>query len=545
LRRKFKHIAFVIIALVVLNGIASKFYFRMDLTADHRFTLSDTSKDLLAKVESGLLITVYLQGDFPLDFKRLQQATQQHIEELKAENPHIHFQLVNPLGDEAALIKKGLQPSRLTIEENASVREVVIFPWATVTYKKKSANVPLLLSSQVAGGAQLERSIENLEYAFSNAISEVIQKKRKSVAVLRGNDELENIYLYDFLKTLKAKHNLAEFTLKSAQFDSQRTLEDLKKYDLCIIAKPTKPFNEKEKLVLDQFIVNGGKTLWLVDHVMAEMDSLQQTGEAYFMARDLNLTDLLFSYGVRINHDLVQDLASSRIAIATGNIGDQTQFKSLPWNYYPLVRPNTTHALSKNIQPVNLKFPSSIDTLKNSIQKHILLASSPRTKQIGLPSLVSLSTIADQSNPNDFQGGSKILGVLLEGSFTSSYQYRTKPFDSKFVAVGKPSKMIVISDGDIIANQVKNGEPTQLDVDKWTGQHFGNKAFLLNAVDYLLDDSGLLEIRGKALDIKRLNREKVHQNRGMWQLITIILPLVLLGLFALVYRVLRKKKYTT
>ncbi|HIE22909.1 MAG TPA: gliding motility-associated ABC transporter substrate-binding protein GldG, partial [Candidatus Korarchaeota archaeon] len=262
---------------------------------------------------------------------------------------------------------KGLEPSRLTIEEDGSVKESVIFPWATISYKNKTTNIPLLLSSQDAGANQLQSSIENLEYAFSKAISEITQDKRKSVAVLRGNGELEDIYLYDFLSSLKEKHNLAEFTFKNIAKDPQKTTTDIQKYDLTIIAKPTKAFTGTEKLVLDQYIINGGKTLWLLDYVTAEMDSLQQTGEAYFTARDLNLTDLLFSYGVRINHNLVQDLYSSKIAIATGNIGGRTQFQQFLWHYYPLVKPNATHAISKNLQAVNLKFPSGIDTLKNNI----------------------------------------------------------------------------------------------------------------------------------------------------------------------------------
>jgi len=545
LQKRILHISFVLISLVVINIIASRYYYRLDLTADKRYTLSEASKDLIDKIDQNMLIKVYLQGDFPLDFKRLQQATKQHIEELKIQNKNIHYRFINPVGKEKELQQKGLQPSRLTIEEEASVKELVLFPWAIISYNGKITNVPLLSNTQNTAEVQLQQSIENLEYNFSKAISHVTQKKRKSIAILRGNNELKTIYLYDFLKTLKEHYNLAEFTLKNTENFPKNTLEGLQKYDLTVIAKPTKAFSEKEKMLLDQYITTGGKTLWLLDYVTAEMDSLQQTGEGYFTARNLNLTDLLFSYGVRINANLVQDLYSSKITIATGNIGNKTQFKPFLWHYYPLVTPNTKHSITKNIATVNLKFPSSIDTLKNKIKKSILLQSSPLTKVSGLPSLVSLSSIATKVDPKKYKAKPQILGVLLEGKFTSAYQHRTKPFDVKFTVESTANKMIIIADGDVAANQILEGSPTRLDTDKWTGQHFGNKDFLLNAVDYLLDDSNLLAIRGKSLDIKFLNKEKTQLNHNFWQLINVILPLVLLSVFGLIYTYFRKKKYSS
>lgn len=543
--KKLKHIVLLLVGLFLINILAARFYTRLDLTADKRYTLTETSKEILKKVDDNIRITVYLKGDFPLDFKRLEQATKQHLEELKSCNSHIRFTFNNPLGQEKELMEKGMQPSRLTVEENGSVKEAVIFPWAAISYKNETTIVPLLFNATQAGNNQIQRSIENLEYAFSNAINSLMHEKRKSIAVLRGNGELENIYLYDFLNTLKDKYNLAEYTLKDAENFPQNTLDGIKKYDLLLIAKPTKAFSENEKLVLDQYITNGGKSLWLLDHVTAEMDSLQQTGEGFFMARDLNLTDLLFSYGARINHNLVQDLYSSKIAIATGNIGNKTQFKQFLWNYYPLVKPVGNHAITKNLEAVNLKFPSSIDTLKNNIKKQVLLQSSPLTRQTALPDMVSLSSIANKPNPDDFKSKPSILGVLLEGEFKSAYAHRTKAFEvSNFKSEGKNTKMIIISDGDIIANQISQGEPTKMDVDKWTGQHFGNKAFLNNAVDYLLDDTGLLAIRGKALHIKLLNKEKIYKDRSFWQIINIVIPLLLLAVFGLIYRFIRRRKYT-
>lgn len=544
MKKNLKHTSIVLISLLLLNIVASYLYIRWDLTADKRYTLSKTSKDLVEKIDEDVLIKVYLEGDFPLDFKRLQQATKQHLDELKALNSHIHYRFINPFGNEEVLIKKGMQPSRLSMEENGIVSETIIFPWASLHFKNKDVRIPLLTDSQENQKNQLQSSIENLEYTFSEGLQKVTQEKRKTIAILRGNGELDDIYLYDFLKTLRDKYDLAPFILNKENAKPQEILADLQNFDLTLIAKPTQAFSDTEKLLLDQYIVKGGKTLWLLDYVQAEMDSLQQTGEAFVSSRDLNLTDLLFSYGVRINHNLLQDLYSSKIALATGNVGNQTQFQQFLWSYYPLVTPKSVHPITKNLKGVNLKFPSSIDTLKNAINKTLLLQSSPLTKVNGLPVIVSLSSIADKVNPSEYAEKEKIVAVLLEGNFESAFQHRTKAFDTDFTPKGVPNKMIVISDGDIIANQILNGQPTRLDVDKWTGQQFGNKDFLLNAVDYLLDDTGLVAIRGKSLDIKLLNKEKVYEEKGFWQFLNIVIPLMLLSLFGLLFGYFRRRKYT-
>lgn len=543
MKKNLKHSVIVVIGILLLNIVASYFYSRWDLTADKRHTLTETSKDLVEKIDTDILIKVYLEGDFPLDFKRLQQATKQHLEELKALNAHIHYRFINPSSIEEELIQNGMQPSRLTMEENGVVSEAIIFPWASIRFKDKDVQIALLTESQTDQKNQLQNSIEHIEYAFSEGIHKLTQKKRKTIAILRGNGELDDIYLYDFLKSLQEKYDLAPFILTKENAAPQEILADLQNFDLTVIAKPTQSFSETEKLVLDQYIVKGGKSLWLLDYVYAEMDSLQQSGAAFVTHRDLNLTDLLFAYGIRINHNLIQDLYSSKIALATGNVGNQTQFQQFLWSYYPLVTSKSDHPITKNLKGVNLKFPSSIDTLKNAITKTILLQSSPLSKKNGLPILVNLASIADEVKPEEYAEKEHVFGVLLEGQFESAFQHRTKSFETDFTPKGMPNKMIVLSDGDIIANQVLNGQPTRLDVDKWTGQQFGNKDFLLNAVDYLLDDTGLVAIRGKSLDIKLLNKEKVYEEKRFWQFLNIVVPLVLLGLFGVFFGYYRKKKY--
>lgn len=542
--KRIKHIVLLAIGLILINAIAAKFNYRWDLTSDKRYTLSDTSKDLIADVDENMLIKIYLKGDFPLDFKRLQQETSQHIQELKSNNSKLHYQFVNPSGIENELVERGFQPSQLTVEENGVISEAIIFPWAEIFYKNKSAKVPLLLDSQESQEEQLQFSIENLEYAFSSAIASLLSDKKKTIAILRSNDELADIYLYDFLSTLKEKYSIAPFLLSKPNENAKTILKDLKEYDLTILAKPTKAFTETEKLILDQYIMNGGKTLWLLDNAVAEMDSLQETGEALFIPRDLNLTDLLFAYGVRLNFKLVEDLYCSKIAIATGNVGNKTQFNQFLWRYYPLVNPNKSHPISKKLNAINLLFPTSMDTLKNDVHKSVLLKSSKLTRLSGLPTLINLSSIADKITPEDFDDNSQILGVLLEGNFNSAYQHRTKAFETDFKAVSIPNKMIIFSDGDLIANQIQNGQPTAMDVDKWTGQQFGNKDLLLNSVAYLLDETGILNLRSKSLDIKLLNKERMLNEKRAIQFISIVLPLLFLGIFGIIYSFIRKRKYT-
>ena len=539
-------IILVVVALIILNVIGNSFYKRYDLTKDKRYTLSTAAKEIINRIDEPLTIKVYLHGDFPTEFKRIQLETNQFLEELHALNDNIKFRFVNPVGNTKELTKKGLQPSRLTVKENGKVSEAVIFPWAVINFNNKTENVSLL-SNAIAKNQeeQLQNSIENLEYEFTNALLKITTEKSKKIAILKGNGQLDDIYLFSFLKKLGEYYKLAEFTLDPVKTNPQKTLSDLSDYDLTIIAKPSKPFSEKEKLTLDQYIMNGGKTIWLIDNVVAEMDSLMVNGKSIAFNRELNLTDLFFNYGVRINYNISKDLYSSTIRLAAGNTGNQTQYEDFLWHYFPLLISNNNNPISKNLDPVLLKFPSSMDTLNNEIRKTILLQSSPYSKIIGTPVNVSLNEIAKQPNKNEFKDKNTIYGVLLEGNFKSAYALRTKPFDANhYKKQSIDNKMVVISDGDIIANETFNGEPLPLNVDKWTGQPYGNIDLLLNTVQYLLDDSGIIHLRSKNLQIQFLNKEKVFQEKTYWQIINIVLPLALLVMFGFIYQYFRKKRYS-
>lgn len=546
MNKRIKALILVTLGLILINVGNYSFYGRFDLTKDKRYTLSEVSVSIISPIKKPLYITVYLEGDFPAEFKRLQIETQQFLEELRAENSNIIIRFENPDDIREDLVKKGMIPSQLTVEEDGQLSQAIIFPWAEIQYQNRTSVVSLLPQAIVASQEeQLQNAIESLEYSFLEGIHAITKKSRKRIAVLTGNGQLEDRYLYSFLSEVAKKNSLAKFTLDSVASNPQRTLKDLSSFDLAIIAKPTEKFTENEKFTIDQFITNGGKTLWMIDNVQADMDSLFNSGKMLAYPRDLNLTDLLFGYGVRINTLLIQDLYAAKIPLATGNVGNQPQFQNLPWFYHPVVNGNPNHPITKNVSPVRMQFVTQIDTLKNNIKKTPLLVSSLLTKKTGTPTFVELQSIAQEPKEGDYQGNYQLFGVLLEGNFNSAYKNRIKPYSSPlFKEQSVMNKMVVISDGDVGKNQLLKGRPHDLSTDKWTNEQFGNKEFLINAVDYLLDDSGLISLRNKNVQINNLDKKRAFKERTYWQLLNVALPLVLLLGFGIVFNYIRRRKYT-
>ncbi|MDA9349408.1 gliding motility-associated ABC transporter substrate-binding protein GldG [Polaribacter sp.] len=545
MNKKIKNTTIVLIILVLLNIVNQSFYKRLDLTNEQRYTLSETTKNTVQRIEQPLFINVYLEGDFPSEFKRLQVETLQYLEELAAENSNIIIHFVNPNLQRESLIKKGMLPSQLTVEEDGKLSEAIIFPWAEIKYKNKSTIVSLLPTAIVSSQEeQLQKSVENLEYGFTNAMHRLLLGTQQKIALLSGNGELEDIYLYSFLSEVAKKHKLAKFTLDSVAKNPKQTLKDLIDFDLAIIAKPTTEFSAAEKFTLDQFITNGGKTLWMIDNVIADQDSLFNGGKMLAYPRNLNLTDLLFSYGVRINTTLIKDLYAAKIPVATGMVGNQTQFKNLEWFFHPLAGGNPNHPITKNVLPVRFQFTNQIDTLKNNIKKTPLLVSSVLTQKFGTPNFIALQSIADEPIEEDYRNGNQLLAVLLEGDFNSAYRNRVHPFKTPiYKANASGNKMIVIADGDVGKNQILKKEPYDLSRDKWTNEQFGNKDFLLNAVDYLLDDIGLMELRNKSLQIPILDKQRAFRERTYWQFINLGIPVLMLLVFGIGFHWLRKRKY--
>jgi ABC-2 type transport system permease protein len=546
MNKRLKHILKLALVLILFNIINQKFYTRIDLTKDNRYTIAKVTEDLINKIDKQLLIKVYLEGDFPSEFKRLQIETRQFLEELSAKNSRIKVQFIRPDNQREKLIKAGMIPSQLTVKEDGILSNAIIFPWAEILYKNKTNKVSLLTNGTAQSQEdQLEKAIENLEFSFSNAIYELQEEKEKKIAVLSGNGELSDVQLYSFLSEVTKKHRLAKFTLDSVTTNPLKTLLDLQQFDLTIIAKPTQPFTENEKLVLDQYIINGGKTLWMLENVQADTDSLYNNGSMLAYPRDLNLTDFFFSYGLRVNATLLQDLYAAKIPLATGNIGNKPQFQNLNWFYHPLVSGNPNHAISKNITPVRLRFANQIDTLQNNLKKTPLLMSSMLTKKVGTPAIIELNSIANEPREEEFSSGFQITGLLTEGLFNSMYTDRVKPFSiHDFRKKSLYNKMVVISDGDIGRNQLQKGKPFDLARDKWTDEQFGNKEFLLNVIDYLLDDNGLIELRNKNIQINLLDKKRAFEERTFWQFINIALPLLILTIFGCMFHYLRKRKYS-
>jgi gliding-associated putative ABC transporter substrate-binding component GldG/gliding motility-associated ABC transporter permease protein GldF len=540
------------LGLLVLNIFTQSTYKRFDLTKDQRYTLNQSTLDIIKDVDSPIIIDVFLEGDFPSEFRRLQTETKQLLEEFSAYNPHIIFNFINPLEDDnsrdaniRSLNQRGLTPLQLSVNENGKSTQEVIFPWALASYNNETVKISLLKNKIGASAKDMvSNSVQQLEYVFADGFSKLVYPKRRKIAVLRGNGQLENKYIADFVKTLRDYYFIAPFTLDSVASNAQQTLDKLEAFDLIINAKPTQGFSEQEKLVLDQFIMNGGKSLWLIDKVAIDKDSLyNDAGKSFATARNLNLTDFFFKYGVRINPVLVNDLYSAPITLAIGE-GSEAQFQPIQWQYSPLASGANNHPIVNNINLVKFDFANQIDTLKNRVSKTILLQSSPLSKLLGAPREISLDIVTKQPDRTTFISGNQTLAILLEGKFTSVYNNRVKPFnllDEKNKSIA--TKMVVIADGDVIKNDVGRKGPQELGFDKWTGQTYGNKEFLLNAVNYLLDDDGLINIRSKEIAIAFLDSEKIASQKTKWQLINIVLPLVLLGVFGFIFNFYRKKKY--
>jgi gliding-associated putative ABC transporter substrate-binding component GldG len=549
---------FITIALLLLaNGIGNQFFYRFDLTKDKRYTLSPVSLHIIKQVESPLSIKIYLQGDLPAEFMRLQRETRDLLEEFQARNKNIIFEFVNPMEGEDEnenmesvknLFQKGLTPINITVDDKGKQSQAMVFPWAIAVYDNKEVNIPLL--KNIMGASTTEKvigSVQHLEYSISDAINKITTEKQKKVAVIKGNGELQDIYMAKALLQIRESYHIGPFTLDSVAKNPIGSLEALEKYDLAIIAKPTEAFSDAEKQVLDQFIIHGGKTIWLVEQVNAEMDSLyNDSGSTLVFPIDLNLNDMFFKYGFRITPDLVKDEHGSPIKLATGEQGSATQYQDFNWKFAPQVRPTSLHAIVKNLGEIKFDFANPIDTLKNGIKKTVLLQSSQYSKKIGSPAEISLNMVDEETSPNHYVNTGFIpMAVLLEGSFHSVFENRVLDFDQKsFKTTGKPTKMIVISDGDLIRNQLdKNIEPVELGYDQRTGILYDNKDFIMNCVNYLLDDNGLINIRSKDVDLPLLDTEKVYERYTMTQLITIGLPLLILLLFGIAFTYLRKRKY--
>ena len=562
-----------LVFIILLNIVGSFVFTRFDLTSEKRYTLSDATKKMLKNLDDIVYFKIYLEGDFPAGFKRLHKETQEMLDEFRAYSKNVQYEFINPSANPnkkivenlyKQLMTKGLTPTNLQVKTKEGSSQQIIFPGAIVSYEER--DVPLtLLNSQVGVPAEevLNNSIQALEYNIASAIKKLTVKEKPSVAFIEGHGELDPLRVADIAWALSEYYNVARVRIdgkinsltkrEQKKEDTTKTII-ANKYKAIIIAKPDSAFSEKDKFIIDQFIMHGGKVLWLIDPVFASMDSLQKSYETISMPMDLNLEDLLFKYGVRLNTNLVLDLNALPIPVVTGQVGDRPQQSLMPWFYFPLITPTINHPIVNNLNAIKTDFVSSIDTVGASgVRKTILLQTSKYSRIINAPSPISLDIVMKEPDVRLYSKPPQAVAVLLEGRFESAFTHRVLPQisnnkDMGFLEKSKPTAMVVISDGDVIRNQyrIEKGQPVPLPLgfDKYTNQTFGNRDLILNIMNYLCDDSGLITIRSRELKLRLLDNTVLDEDSLYWQVLNTVLPILLVIFFGIIQFFLRKRKYT-
>lgn len=546
-----------LIILVLVNFIASMVFLRFDLTAEKRHTLTSNTKELLKELEDVIYVKVYLDGDFSADFKKLRQATKEKLDIYRAwSDGKVEYEFINPSESEndavtkevyAQLQKEGLDYTVEEIEEGGTVGERYIWPGAIFSFGDQ--NIPLNLIEGKGGFSKadmINKAINDLEYNITNSIHKFTIQRQK-IAIIEGHRELRDVQIADLAASLQEYYTVERVKL-AGKFKS------LEGFDMAIIAKPDSTFSPKDKFILDQFIMNGGRSLWMVDPTTASMDSLQAGASlALGMARPLDIEDMLFRYGIRMNNNVVMDLSCGPVPIVNNYLGNQAETKLFPWFYHPLVLPKSKHPIVRNLDAIRFQFASTLDTVGNpEVKKTILLETSKYCRIQKSPIRISLRQAKMPQKPELFNQSFLPLAVLLEGKFESIFMNNIPAglenvpgLTPKTTSV--PNKMVVIGDGDVARNGVKiqNGQPSvlQLGFDPYMRTTFANRAFLLNVVNYLMDDSGLIGIRNRELTLRQLDKTKLDAERSFWQFLNILLPLFLVAFAAFVQLYVRKHMF--
>ncbi|ATL47038.1 gliding motility-associated ABC transporter substrate-binding protein GldG [Chitinophaga caeni] len=554
----------VVIVLIAINVLAAHFHFRMDLTAEKRFTLASSTKQLLSNLKEPVRIEVFLKGEFPVGFRQLADASRELLEEFREYgHENIQFSFINPgsglpdsmrLAYQDSLVAKGIMPFNLQVQgdNQQDISEKLVFPGALLHYKDRTIGINLLKSQ---GGIDPQQTLNNsealLEYQFANAIYKIQEEHKPIIGYAIGHGESVGYKMYDALNTLQTNYLVDTVNIRSNPYIP-------KDFDLLLIAKPTGTFTDDDKLKIDQYVMNGGKILWFIDATTAEMDSLQTQGGFVATARNLGLDDILFKYGVRINQNLVQDLQSDMIPMIVGSIGDKPQIQPVPFLYFPLLIATGQHPIVKNMDAVLTRFASSIDTVEGgNLRKTVLLATSQHSKTVPIPTLIDLDEARTRPNPREFTMKNLPVAVLVEGNFTSVFQHRASSAAKQSVeqASGKAFKgrtdtansMIVVGDADIISNAFspKHG-PLQMGVNEFNQQYvFANKEFFENCLDYLTNKINILETRNKELTLRLLDAQKVKAEKTKWQIISFAVPIALVLLFGMIFNFTRQRKYAS
>ena len=558
-----------ILIVIFVNVISYYFFTRLDLTSEKRYTLSKSTKNLLKKVDEPVLYRVYLEGEFPADFKRLQNETKEMLNQFRAYNKNIQYEFVNPnnFDDQQErqvfyqkLAQKGIMPTQIQVNTGNGVTTQVLIPAADVIYKGNETSIQLLQSQKYVDQSQLlNNSIQSLEYVLSNPIRALARGQKPTVAFMRGHGELElpnmadlitTLYDYYNLDTARMDGNINSLTGRSQDPKDSTSFHFHNKYDLIIIAKPKKTFSERDLYILDQYVMYGGKLLWLIDPLDADLDSLQNAGQAIATRFPLNLDEMLFTYGVRVNPDLVMDVRCRPIPMTVGMVGDQPQIQFQPWLYFPEIVPLSPHPIVRNLDLIKTDFVSSIDLIDNGIDKTVLLATSEYTRVKNAPAIYDLNEAKTEPDQRLFNHKNVPVAVLLEGSFQSMFRNRLTPEFMElpsmgYRAQGESTRMIVLSDGDIIKNRFNYNDGTTypLGYDFYTETMYANKELLLNCIDYLVGEEGSIASRSRNIKIRKLDVMKVKEDRLGYQLLNLLLPSGLIILAGIVIIIIRRKQY--
>ena len=564
-------LAIIVAAIIAANLLGSVLYMRIDLTTEKRYTLSDTSKEILKNIDDYVFFRVYLEGDFPADFKKLRKETKEMLDEFRAYSRFIDYEFINPSESNnpnertdtyKLLYQSGLNPTTLSdATRDGGSQQTIIWPCALISYREKEMPIDLLEGQNGNSREQvIEASTRNLEFKLIDAVKTMVSRKKASVAFIEGHGELNKDEVMDITRSLSKRYNVKRISidekitsLNRRSYESDSSVLIVPNYDAIIIAKPTTSFSEKDKFIIDQYIMYGGKVLWLVDPVFATMDSLRNQSSTMGIALDVNIEDQLFKYGVRLNNNLVLDYNCASIAIVTGQVGGQPQMEYYRWYYFPLLNAASENNIVSNINPVKADFASSIDATTSDIgiRKTPLLKTSDYSKTSGAPVLISLEMLKQRPSQKMFSQKGKNIAYLLEGSFESLYANRMTQqlLDSEeigFKDKSLPTSMIVVADGDIIRNQfdIRRGTPLPLGFDQYTNVTYGNKDFINNAVSYLVDGEGLLSIKSREVKIRLLDARKIQNQSTVWQVINVVVPSVVIMILGAALALTRKKKYT-
>jgi len=558
--------------IIFLANIIGYFAFtRFDLTSERRYSLSEPTRKMLKELDDIVYFEVYLEGEFPAGFKRLKRETREMLDQFRAYSDNIEYEFINPSvsSDQKEnndvyrrLVERGLNPTDLQVKTSDGSSQQIIFPGAIVSYKNKEMPLELLISQMgVSPEEVLNNSIQNLEFNFANTIRKLSVSNKPKVAFIEGHGELDRLETADAANALSEYYGV-EYIRIDGQLNSlaerssigEDTAEIHNKFDAIIIAKPDSVFSEQDKFIIDQFIMYGGRVLWLIDGVFASMDSMQYSDATIGISNDLNLTDQLFNYGVRLNTNLVMDLNALPIPLKTGETGGAPQIEYFPWYFFPVLNPTIDHPIVKNLNAIKTEFISSIDTLdKKGIKKTILLTSSQYARTVNTPVFISLEILKSEPDQKLYSKPNIPVAVLLVGTWESLYRNRIPPAisddkDFGFAAKSSPGKMIIAGDGDIIKNQMRSTQsgivPYPLGYDRHTGQSFGNKDFILNAMNFLIDENGLISIRSREIKLRLLDKTKISDNKMFWQLFNIILPVCLVLILGVIMFFYRRKKYS-